>query len=675
MEKVYLHDIPFQEAWSRWVESLFEVNLWNALEAEEVDLEHALGRVTAEPVWARISSPHYHAAAMDGFALRALDVREARDKAPVKLRVGEQAQYVDTGDAMPPWADAVVPIEHVEFMGARQDPRRPEQIVVRSSVAPWAHVRPMGEDLVATELVLPAGQTLRPVDLGAIAASGHSTVRVHRRPLVAILPTGSELVPVSSEPEPGEILEYNSLVLAAQVESWGGVAVRSPIVPDDLQRLKEAILESARQHDLILVNAGSSAGSEDFTAQAVEELGKLLVHGIAVRPGHPVILGMVRRPDAAARATSRGPQREPSSGNELISLGAWAPLIGVPGYPVSAALTGEIFVEPMIAKWLGRPAHAPATVRATITRKVHSSAGDDEYLRVTVGRVGDRMVAAPLSRGAGVITSLVRADGIVLIPSGAQGLQAGEEVTVRLYRPPADIERSLVILGSHDLSIDLLAQELAQRGSRLVSANLGSLGGLIALQRGEAHLAGCHLLDPDSGEHNLPYIRKYLPGVAVVVLTLVEREQGLIFLPENPKGIRTLADLARPDVVFVNRQRGSGTRVLLDYHLQRVGVAAEQVNGYAQEEYSHLTLAAAVASGRADVGLGIRAAASALDLGFIGLFKERFDLVIPEYHHQDPRMAPLLAALHDVTFRQAVSALPGYDVRWMGTEVARIGDG
>ncbi len=342
--------------------------------------------------------------------------------------------------------------------------------------------------------------------------------------------------------------------------------------------------------------------------------------------------------------------------------------MGIPGYPVSAALTGEIFVEPILARWLGRPPARPPTLEATVSRKVLSPLGDDEYLRVTVGKVGSRAVATPLARGAGVISSLVRADGIVRIPRFSEGLQAGDKVTVHLYRPPAEIDNTIVVIGSHDLTLDLAAQFLPERapGLRLASANVGSLGGLIALRRGEAHLAGSHLLDPQTGQYNVTYLRQYLPDVPVVLVTLVGREQGLLVVKGNPKGITGLADLARANVRFVNRQRGAGTRVLLDYQLGKLGIAADAVQGYEREEYTHLAVAAAVASGVADCGLAIQAAATALSLDFVPLFQERYDLVIPREHYESDLLKPFLALLHDAGFRRAVAEMPGYDVRPMG---------
>lgn len=642
---VYLHDIPLDEALARLQRALEQAGLDRPLEGESVPLDQALGRVTAAPVWARVSSPHYHAAAMDGYALQAARTAGASERAPVRLAVPGEACYLDTGDLLPEWADAVVPIEQVEPQGAGPDPRAPAAVLLRAPLPPWTHVRPMGEDLVATELVLPEGHVLRPVDLGALAGSGHADVLVRRRPRVAVIPTGSELVPITPAPPAGRIIEFNSLVLAAQVQAWGGQAARWPIVPDEPERIVAALREAAAGHELVLLNAGSSAGSEDFSARAVEALGELLVHGVAVRPGHPVVLGLLRPAGPEGRAV---------------------PVIGVPGYPVSAALTGEIFVEPLLARWLGRPPAEPPTVEAVLTRKVHSSAGDDEYLRVTVGRVGERIVAAPLARGAGVLTSLVRADGLVVIPAGVQGLEAGESVRVRLYRSAGDLERTILALGSHDLTLDLMAQFLAARGRRLASANLGSLGGLVALRRGEAHLAGSHLLDPASGETNLPYVRQYMPGVPAVLITLVGREQGLLVAPGNPRGIRSLEDLARDDVSYINRQRGSGTRLLLDHHLGRLGIDPQSVRGYAREEYTHLAVAAAVASGRVDCGLAVRAAAQALGLDFVPLFHERYDLVIPRQHFDAPLLRPLLDLLEDPAFHAAVAALPGYDVGPMG---------
>lgn len=662
---VYLHDIPLERAQSRFKSALQDADLWRVLASEMISLdENALGRVSAEPIWAKVSSPHYHASAMDGFAVKAEETNGAQPSSPVNLEIGRQTKYIDTGDPLPEWANAVIPIENVESLDENgaitQAIRAPKSIHIRAAVAPWSHVRPLGEDIVATQLVLPAGHVLRPADLGAIAAAGHQEINVARKPRVAILPTGTELVPIGSDLKSGDILEYNSLVIAAQIKSMGGEPTRFPITKDDFDLICQRVEEAAQTHDLVLLNAGSSAGAEDFSAKVVEKLGTLLVHGVAVRPGHPVILGLINHKSEIVNQ---------KSGNLTPDTRHVIPIVGVPGYPVSAALTIDIFVEPIIAKWLGRrPLELPVET-ATLTRKINSPAGDDDYVRVAVGKVGDKLLAAPLSRGAGVITSLVQADGLAVLPRGVQGLEAGEQVKVHLYRSRTEIERTIFCIGSHDLTLDLLAQFLVEHDRRFASANVGSQGGLSALRRGEAHLAGSHLLDPATGEYNISSIRQYMPNISVKVVALVGRDQGLLVRRGNPKRVKDLESLTRPEVQFVNRQRGAGTRVLLDYHLNLLGMTGEQILGYNQEEYTHLGVAVAVASGRADCGLGIAAAAQALDLDFIPLFQERYDLVIPKQHADSELLAPLFGVLAGDEFREAVSKLTGYDVSVMGTVI------
>jgi len=641
----YLYDIPLPQARLIFEEALKAAGKAGILGSEEVPLnEHALGRVLSIPIWARLSSPHYHASAMDGYAVHSDTTGLASPASPIELLIGTQAAYVDTGDPLPAWFDAVIPIEDIEPVTETVvDSEKPLKMIrIRAAVTPWSHVRTMGEDIVATQLVLPAGHILRPVDLGAIAASGHASITVARKPRVAILPTGTELVPVGQPVKAGDIIEFNSIVLASQVIGWGAEATRYPITGDDFELICQRVMDAAREHDLILLNAGSSAGSEDFSAQVVEKLGELLVHGIAVRPGHPVILGMI--------------------GKKPIQI----PIIGVPGYPVSAILTGEIFVEPLISNWMGKSPQTPMTMKATLTRKVTSPAGDDDYMRLAVGRVGEKVLAAPLSRGAGVITSMVRADGITILPRGIQGLPAGSEVEVNLYRHPNEIENTIFAIGSHDITIDILAQFLAEKKRRLISANVGSMGGLIAISRGECHLAGSHLLDPESGEYNVKYVKEIITNLPVKIITLVGRQQGLLVAKGNPKQISSLQDLTRKDVAYINRQSGAGTRVLLDYHLRLSGILSDRIRGYHNEEYTHLGVAAAIASERADCGLGIEAAAQALGLDFIPLYQERYDLVIPITYYESQLLHPLLDLLWNIDFKNSVASLPGYNIDSMG---------
>ena len=656
MNKIYLDDIPLDEAQERFQTALKEADLWKILGTEHIDLDESLvGRVLAETLWAKISSPHYHASAMDGFAVRAEDTHGALETKPILLSYGSDTEYLDTGDPLPEWADAVIMIEHVEPLGMdgniAGDPRKPDSIQIRAAVSPWTHVRVMGEDMVATQLVLPIGHQLRPVDLGAAAGSGYGGVKVTRKPRVAVIPTGTELVYPGDPLKDGDIIEYNALVLAAQVNEWGGAAQRFDNIPDDFELIKHQVESAAEEYDLILLIAGSSAGSEDFSASIVEDAGDLLVHGVAVKPGHPVILGMIK------------------------TQGKTTPIVGVPGYPVSAALTAEIFVEPLMNKWLGRLPGSPPSIQAEITRKINSSAGDDEYLRVAVGNIGDRVVAAPLSRGSGVITSLVRADGLVIIPRGIQGLLAGDTVNVQLYRSQDELKNTIFAIGSHDISMDLLSQYLSSLQRRLVSVNVGSMGGIMALKKKETHIAGAHLLHPASGEYNTPYIKELIPELNLQVITLVGRTQGLFVAKGNPKKIQDLVDLSRSDLSFVNRQRGAGTRLLLDYHLAQQKISQDSITGYDHEEYTHLSAAAVIASGRADCALGIEAASYALDLDFIPLYSERFDLLIPEEFYSSDLLSPVLGLLGDQKFKDAVAKRPGYDVSQMGQVVAKLSAG
>ena len=634
----YLSDLPLDEALERFRALLDQSGIALTTAFETIPLIEARGRVTAAPVWAVASSPHYDASAMDGIAVRAKETIGATESSPLRLSSPDQVRWVDTGDPMPDGFDSVIMVEHVHELDDAT-------IEIRAPVPPYHHVRPIGEDIVATELILPKNHVLRPVDLGACAAAGLTDVSVSRKPVVTIIPTGTELVPIGATLKPGDIVEFNSLIIGGLVDEWGGSSQTSPPVADDYEAIKTAVSNAAVESDIVLVNAGSSAGSEDYTAEIVADLGELAVHGVAIRPGHPVVLGVVNG----------------------------KPTLGIPGYPVSAALSCELFVKPLIEKALGLREVSRDIADATIARNVHSPLGEDEYLRVKLGRVRERMVATPIQRGAGVIMSLVRADGLVKIPRLSEGVEAGTQVTVNLLRPLEAIEHTIVATGSHDLVLDLIASELTGTGGvSFASSNVGSLGGLRAIDRGEAHLAGTHLLDEESGEYNVSFLRRYVRNQCVVLVNLVHRVQGFIIPKGNPASIESLNDLAREDIVFVNRQRGSGTRVLLDYKLVAAGIDTQQVAGYEREEYTHLAVAAAVAGGRADVGLGILSAARAIGMDFIPLFNERYDLAIPEDIYDSELLAPMLQLIQSSDFRVKVEELGGYDAGQMGEVIARI---
>ena len=636
--KVYLDDLPLEEALRIYRRHLRQVGALKVGAPETIPAEQALARVTAAPVYAANSSPHYHASAMDGMAVQSADTYGASETRPVRLALGREAIPVDTGDPLPAACDAVIMIEDVHFVDANL-------IEILHPATPWQHIRAVGEDIVATEMILPANHQIRPIDLGAFLAAGVTEVRVHPKPKVAILPTGTELVQPGVALEPGQIVEFNSRIFAGMVTEWGGEPLRWEITPDEPASLQAAISAAVQQAEVVLINAGSSAGSEDYTAGIIQEMGRVLAHGVAIKPGKPVILGEIQG----------------------------KPVIGLPGYPVSSYLIMDLFVQPLILTKIGLVEPEKERIQAAVSRKLASSLGVEEFVRVKLGQVGERIVATPITRGAGVLTSLIRADGIIRVPRLSEGFNAGEAATVELLRPLREIENTTVLIGSHDITLDVLANYLRLKypAASLSSAHVGSMGGLSAILRGEAHCAGVHLLDAATGVYNVTYIQRLLPNRKVVLLNLVYRAQGLIVAAGNPKNIRGLEDLLPPGVTYVNRQRGSGTRLLLDYELDRAGLDAEQINGYEHEEFTHMAVAVAVKSGSADAGLGIQAAAQALGLDFIFIGEECYDLCIPEEFLATKHITRLQEIIQLPEFKAEVMKLGGYDLRRSGeiTEV------
>ena len=630
----FIRDVPAARAMQAWRAAQAAGRCPARLPAVRMSLADAAGLVTAEPVWATRSSPPFDAAGMDGIAVRAADTLGAGETTPVYLDPDDYT-VVDTGDPLPAGRDAVVMREHVHYTGASAE--------LRAAVPPYQHVRSIGEDVSTAELLLPAGHRLRAVDIAAAAAAGSTDLLVRRRPRVSVLPTGDEVRPIGTEPGPGEILDTNSLMLAIQARETGCEAHCLPIEPDDPAGLAKAVRAAVADCDLLIIVAGSSAGRDDYTARIVAELGTLAVHGVAVRPGHPVVLGVIDG----------------------------TPVLGAPGYPVSAALTFDIFAAPVLADLQGAAPQRRQRTRARLARKLASPLGMDDWVRVRLGVVGGTTVATPLARGAGLLSTLVRADGLLIVPAGLEGHHPGDEVDVELLRSLDEVAHTIVAIGSHDLILDLAASHLraADPLVTLASSNVGSLGGLVALRDGLCHLAGSHLLDPASGEYTLPYLDRILGGRPVAVIRLAHRDQGLIVQPGNPLGLTEIKDLARAGVRYVNRQRGAGTRVLLDHQLRLLGISPEAVDGYQREQHTHLAVAAAVAAGRADTGLGIMAAARAFGLDFVPVTREPYDLVVPVAALDGPLLAPLWALLDSDPFRAEVAALGGYATEEMGRRI------
>ncbi|MCX5780517.1 MAG: molybdopterin biosynthesis protein [Firmicutes bacterium] len=628
---IYIENMPLEKATALFMERLDECH-WFQAASEEIDGLDSLGRWTAEPVMARRSSPHYIASAMDGIAVLAASTYYASETSPVFLARGA-VLLVDTGDYVPPEYDAVIMIEDVNFVN--------DQVQLIKPAVPWQHIRSIGEDLVEQDMIVPSLTPIGPYEFAAFRTAAIDRLQVIKKPVVAIIPTGTELVAVGHDNmRPGEIVESNSLMLAALCKEWGMEPYRHNIIIDDKDLIRQAVLDVSPQADLIVICSGSSAGQEDYTSTVVQELGQLIVHGLATRPGKPAILGII---DAK-------------------------PVIGVPGYPISAQLIFSLFARPLLFKKMGLEPPETVSMTCTLSRKLASQAGVDEFINVNVANIQGRSIAYPLNRGAGLSSILVKSDGIIHIPRGIEGLAAGALCQVTLNRSPRVVEHSLMCIGSHDLTIDFLIDILQKEHNiRLVSTNAGSMGGIMSLGRKETHCAGLHLLDHDSGDYNVSYLDRYLPHEKVLLVNLVKRQQGLIVKRGNPLNISGLQDLIRPEVRYINRQRGSGTRLLLDYLLKRANLDWHMINGYNREEYTHLAIAASVKNDACDTGLAIYASAKVMNLDFIPIELERYDLCLLPDLMSPEQLNALLAAIRSPNFKTRVLEFGGYELDESGS--------
>lgn len=622
----YLTNVPLEQARREYLELLKHQGF--EPQTQVIPVYESCGRVTAEAVYAHICAPHYTASAMDGVAVCARDTFGATETTPVTLHP-EQFTVLDTGDPVPEGRDAVI---MVEDLVKNED----GSITIHAAAAPWQHIRQIGEDVCAGEMILPGHMTVTPAAIGAMIAGGVLELRVIRRPVVGIIPTGDEIIPPCTDPRPGDILEFNGSIFSAMVRQWGAEPVVYPIVPDDFDRIKAMVEKASDQCDMVILNAGSSAGREDFSAQVIRQLGQVLYHGIAIKPGKPAILGC------------RGKTA----------------ILGVPGYPVSGIIVIEQFLKPLIEHWLKTAAQPEHYAQATLTRPVVSGLKYQEFVRVRMGAVGGRLMASPLSRGSGVVSSFMKADGILEVPQGLEGYEAGEEVTLRLLSPMEKLRNTLVVIGSHDPLLDELADMLHLGDPRLYmsSSHVGSMGGIMAIRRGEAHMAGCHLLDTADGTYNRSFIRKYFPKGDVKLVSCVGRQQGLMVARGNPLNICSFADISRQGIRYVNRQKGSGTRILTDYLCSREKVEPSDVYGYTREELTHTSVAAQIACGSADVGMGIYSAAKLYDLDFIPICIEEYDLIIPDHAWDSPMVQQLLTILRSDAFREKILSMGGYTV-------------
>ncbi len=633
---VYLKTIPIEEAIGLVKQKLDRSKV---LKKETIPTHMALGRITASPIYAKYSCPTFHSSAMDGVAVKAEKTFTAREGNPVFLKKGIDFIPVNTGEPLPSGFDAVIMIEEVQEVDQNT-------ISIEKPAFPWQHVRRIGEDVVATELILPQNHKISPYDIGALLEGGIFELEVWEKPIVYIIPTGDEVLDFEDRPfpKPGQVIESNSQVLGSLARLWGCEVKRVPPVPDDEHKLTEALRDAlASDAHIVVVGAGSSAGTKDFTKSVMEKLGEVLVHGVSMMPGKPSILGV--------------------SGSKI--------LVGAPGYPVSAVICFEQLLKPLIS-WI---CHIPIPKRYKLpiylTRSVPSKLGQDEFLRVSIGKVGDKWIGTPLPRGAGMITTLTKAQGIVKIPYNSEGHPKDKMIEAELLVPFEDLESVITCIGSHDNTLDLLANELMglETPFILASTHVGSIGGILALRDGMALMAGAHLFDPESEDFNFVFLKKYAPDIEVAVINLAVRQQGLIISKGNPKNITSIKDLTRKDVRFINRQKGAGTRILLDYLLKKENIDARDIEGYDHEEYTHMAVAVNVLTHTADCGMGIYAAAKSLDLDFIPIIKERYDLLIPKRFLDDPRIGSVLELLKSEDFKKKIEALGGYETYLTGMEM------
>jgi len=625
---LYLNTTPVDEAVKIYLEAIKEVL---KIKYERIPVVDALNRITKEAVYAKYCSPLFNASAMDGIAVIAERTYGATEVNPVELTEGEDYVVVDTGDPIKHPFNAVIMAE--DLMEVENG-----KIRILSSVSPWKDIRPIGEDIVAGEMILPSNHKIRPIDIAVLLSAGILELEVIKRAEVAIFPTGTEIIEPTETPVDGSIIESNSRMFENMVTLQGGVAHRFSPIEDDYEKIKGKIQEAVKLYDMVIVNAGSSAGRDDYTVEILREIGQVLVHGVAIKPGKPVILALVEG----------------------------KPVMGLPGYPVSAYIGFENFVTPVLAMLNQSSEVSRKTIEAVISKRMVSSLKHKEYVRVKVGLVEGKVVASPLARGAGAAMSLVRADGFCVIEQNSEGVEAGETVQVELYKDKEEVNNTLVLIGSHDLILDVMADMMPNRYRNMFvsSTHVGSMGGLMALKRKEAHMAPIHLLDEATGEYNASYLRKQFDE-PMAIIKGVQRVQGLMVKKGNPLGIKSIEDLKK--VRYVNRQRGAGTRILFDYKLKTSGISTEEINGYDREATTHMALAALVQSDSADTGLGILSAASAMGLDFVEIGVEDYDFAIPAKYLELPLVQAFIAILKSEEWKVRLEELGGYTCEQSGT--------
>lgn len=638
---IYLQNADLEEALAEYLKQL-EPSM-ALIKSETIHTQESLGRVLVDPIFAVTSSPNYNAAAMDGIMVKSSSTKGASESKPLTLTRGIDYEEINTGFPIREPYDAVIMIEDIVYSKGEIDgsgnlditSKQNNRCVIKSAASTWQHVRPVGEDIVAGEMLLPAHHKMRPMDIGAALAAGIPELKVYEKIRVGIMPTGTEIIEVGNPLGKGKIYDSNSWTFQASCEEMGATGHRVSPVADEYQALKDTIKGLIKDNHMVLINAGSSAGSKDYTAQLIREMGQVYYHGLSIKPGKPTVLGVIQG----------------------------KPVVGIPGYPGSAFLVFEEIVAPVIRKLQRVSKQVPIFKEATLSRRVISSLKYREYVRVQLGRVDDRIIATPLNRGAGLTTTLVKADGLLVIPKNSEGLDAGEKVQVALTKDLTVIDRTLVSIGSQDMIMDFIGSlmEEGPEGIHLSSAHVGSMGGIMAMKRGEAHIAPVHLLDEETGGYNQAYLDRFL-GEEFALIKGIKREQGLMVPKGNPKGIKTLNDIVSQNLKYVNRQRGSGTRILADHLMMQNGISPKELSGYDLEMTNHMSVAAAVEAGTADAGLGAYSAAKAMGLDFVFIANEEYDFVVKKSNLEHSMVKEFIRVLHSQALQKILAKLGGYGV-------------
>ncbi len=615
---------------------------------EEVSLEDALGRVLAEDVYAPLDHPPFDRSEVDGYAVRAEDTFGADEENPAELqvigsiRVGEQSTRevkpgctleIATGAMLPRGANAVVMEEHTHRDGDR--------VLIYKSVAPGQNVATAGSDISMGDLLLRKGTRLDPRSIGVLAAMGVRRVRVYRRVRVAVFSTGDEVVEPGEPIRPGQVYDVNSFYMISALREMGVHADFAGHLPDNFDVMRDTLAEAIRKYDVVITSGGTSAGAGDLVYRVIDNLGKpgVLVHGLRIKPGKPTVIGVVE--------------------GKLF--------FGMPGFPLSCAMVFDRIVKPLIAKLAGLELPPARRVRARFPYRLRAGGGRAWLLPVSLVDTGDGYAAYPVSLSSGAVSPLLAADGYVFVPENKEIIEEGEIVEATLFTESVR-PSSLVVIGSHDIALSrILAATGLIRESKIIP--VGSLRGWHAAARGEADIAPTHLLDEETGEYNVPFIRKLGLQGKVRLVRGYKRRVGLLVRKGNPKNIRGIEDLLRSDIAFVNRVKGSGIRTLLDIMLRRIarekGIVFDElvsrIKGYTYEVRTHTAVAAAVAQGRADVGLAAEIAARLYNLDFIPLSEEIVDFIIPSERMEKQSVKNFIESLRTNSIRELLNSLPGYD--------------